>query len=220
MYHLRSDPSGAKPCTIRALQAQPAGTAQQSVAGLCPMHGYLVGLREVSRVHSMLLSRTHLVVSLSRGVLMSWQKSDGAALWNTTTTRERWPLLLGESQERPQALAWADGCAAALSGGSEWLLLSSPATAAAERSEDGAAAWELSLQRSSLPFRHVAWDLQGMSMAVGAGVIVVSIGWHVHRLRSRRTSDQTVDAVSLSVSVCCSVLSRSFSFVKLATAGC
>ena len=87
--------------------------------------------------------------------------------------------------------------------------IASPATAAADRSEDGAAAWELSLQRSSLPFRHVAWDLQGMSMAVGAGVIVVSIGWHVHRLRSRRTSDQTLDAVSLSVSVCCSVLSRS-----------
>ena len=128
---------------------------------------------------------------------MSWQKSGGATLWNTTTTRERWPLLLGESQQ-PQALARADGCAAALSGGSEWLLLSSPAsaTAAADRSEDGAAAWELSLQCSSLPFRHVAWDLQGMSMAVGAGVIVVSIGWHVHRLRSRRTSDQTVDAVS------------------------
>ena len=139
---------------------------------------------------------------------MSWQKSGGATLWNTTTTRERWPLLLGESQQ-PQALARADGCAAALSGGSEWLLLSSPAsaTAAADRSEDGAAAWELSLQCSSLPFRHVAWDLQGMSMAVGAGVIVVSIGWHVQRLRSRGASDQTVDAVSVPVSV----LSRSLS---------
>ena len=75
MYHLRSDPSGAAQCTIRALQAQPAGAAQQGVAGLCPMHGYLVALRDddVSRAISSVVDSSSVIFSrraertLSRG---------------------------------------------------------------------------------------------------------------------------------------------------------
>ena len=76
MYHLRSDPSGAAQCTIRALQAQPAGAAQQSVAGLCPMHGYLMALRDddVSRAISSVVDSSSMIDSrrAERSSYVSW----------------------------------------------------------------------------------------------------------------------------------------------------
>lgn len=156
---------------------------------VCPMHGYLLGLGEE--------------VSL-------WNTTAGG--------REKWPVLLGGQEGKSgglgggkkirQALQRSDACTAAIVGDSEWLLLQTPAESAVnigdtaemgrdellahlsdgDKIQEKKAGSTLVLVRSSLPFTHMSMDIKNMIMAVGAGVIIVSIGWHVNYARTNTSS--------------------------------
>ena len=192
LFHVRLDVIGQDPTKCLGRVVTSAGTAEPPARPLhkvCPMHGYLLGLGEE--------------VSL-------WNTTAGG--------REKWGVLLGGSQRKSgglgggkklkQALQKSDACTAAIVGDSEWLLLQTPAESApnvgdtgdmrreellehlsdGEKIQEKAAGSTLVLVRSSLPFTHMTLDIKNMIMAVGAGVVLVSIGWHVSNTSTPTTT--------------------------------